>query len=328
MAIANPPYTLTEKAKELLQRIEELLVRLEYKTGFKRNIQLHMENRIRTIQSSCAIEGNILTLSEVRDVISGKHIIAPQKDILEVKNAHTTYAKLMTFDPYSISDFLVAHALMTEGLISESGKFRSVDVGVYSGNIMVHMGARPHFVQGLVADLFIWAKQSGLHPIYLSSIVHYEIESIHPFADGNGRMGRLWHTLILAKWKEVFAWLPMESAIYCKRPQYYQALQKSGTANDSAIFIEYCLSAIFETITSQIKLQEKALANLSKIQKDILKALEKGNLTRKEIFATVGISGDTRAYKRHIEPLITMGLVEMTVPDKPNSKMQKYRVIL
>jgi len=325
--IVKPPYTITEMAKAFLTKIEELLVHLEYGTGFKKNIQLHMENRLRTIHSSCAIEGNNLSLSEVRDIISGKAVIGTPKDIQEVKNAYDTYAKLMSFDPYSITDFLEAHRLMTDGLISESGKFRSGDVGVYSGGTIVHMGARPHLVQGLIANLFAWAKQSELHPIFISTIIHYEIEVIHPFADGNGRMGRLWHTLLLAKWKEVLAWLPMESTIYNKRPQYYKALQDSGVVNDCAIFMEYCLSAILETITIQFKQQEKALANLSEIQKGILKILQKSSLSRKEIFAAIGISGDSRAYKRHIEPLMALGLIEMTVPDKPNSRVQRYRIV-
>jgi len=247
----NPPFTITLKATDQLVKIVETVTRLELGTGFKRDIKLHRENRVRSIYSSLAIEGNLLSLNEVAAVIDGKLVAGSQVDVKEVKNAYQAYDKIMTYDPYSIKDFLKAHKLITDGLLTEAGKFRSGDVGVFDGDKAIHIGARPQFVPALVQDLFLWAKKTELHPVIKSAILHYEIETIHPFEDGNGRIGRLWQTLVLAKWKEIFAWIPMESVLYENRPEYYKAIENARKTNDSAAFIEFSLSAIYKTVMEQ-----------------------------------------------------------------------------
>ena len=216
MISRKPLYTITEKAADYLAKIVETVTRLEFGTEFIRDIKLHRENRARTIHSPLAIEGNSLTLGEVTAVIEGKIVAGKQTEIKEVKNAYEAYDKIMTFDPYGIKDFITAHKLMTQELLPESGRFRDGDVGVFDGDVVVHLGARPQFVPQLMRDLFGWAKNSELHPVLKSAILHYEIEIIHPFADGNGRKGRLWQTLTLAKWNPLFAWIPMESVLYQK----------------------------------------------------------------------------------------------------------------
>ena len=332
----KPPYTITENAADFLAKIVETVTRLEFGTEFKRNIKLHRENRIRTIFSSLAIEGNSLSLNEVTAVIEGKLVAGKHEDIKEVKNAYEAYDNIMTFDPYSIKDFLEAHKLITHELIKESGIFRSGDVGVFEGTKAVHIGARSQFVPTLTEELFLWAKNSELHPVLKSAIVHYEIETIHPFADGNGRIGRLWQTLLLAKWNKLFAWIPMESVLYESRPDYYKAIEAARKVNDSGVFIEYTLSALYEILTEQLKHQvehqdkhkdehrDKHRVNITELQTSILKLLEYNELSRKQIFENINLSGDFRAYKRHIEPLIYLGFIEMTIPNKPNSKLQKY----
>lgn len=326
----KPPYTITEKAADYLAKIVETVTRLEFGTGFSRDIRLHRENRVRTIHSSLAIEGNTLSLGEVTAVLQGKVVAGRQEEIKEVKNAYEAYDKIMTFNPYSVPDFLKAHKLMTQGLVQEAGMFRSGDVGVFSGDQVVHIGARPQFVRDLIKDLLGWAKESELHPVLKSAILHYEIETIHPFADGNGRMGRLWQTLLLAKWNPIFAWMPMETVLYQKRSRYYGAIEDARKANDSGVFIEFTLSAMLDIILlqekHQVEHQEKHQVELSDIQNAVLKALENKELSRKEVFAAIGMVGDSRAFKRHIEPLLDAGLIEMTVPDKPNSRLQKYRL--
>ena len=332
--INKPHYTITEKAADYLAKIVETVTRLEYGTGFKRDIRLHRENRVRTIYSSLAIEGNSLTLGEVTAVIEGKLVAGKQAEIKEVKNAYEAYDKIMTFNPYAIKDFLKAHKLMTNGLVEESGRFRSGDVGVFDGDVVVHLGARPQFVFDLIKELFDWAKKSDLHPVLKSAILHYEIEIIHPFADGNGRMGRLWQTLLLSKWNAIFAWIPMESVLYQNRQQYYRAIEAARKVNDSGVFIEFTLSALYEIIADQEKRQDKHQdkhidkhqVDLSDAQIDVLKSLKYKALSRKEIFMAVGMNSDSRSFKRHIEPLIEVGLVEMTLPDKPTSRLQKYRL--
>jgi Fic family protein len=236
----------------------------------------------------------------------------------------------MTFDPYAVKDFLEAHKLMTDGLVKEAGKFRSGDVGVFDGDVAVHIGARPQFVPQLIEDLLCWAKESDLHPVLKSAILYYEIETIHPFEDGNGRMGRLWQTLILAKWNAIFAWIPMESVLYQNKPQYYQAIEDARKADDSGTFIEFILSALYEIISMQEKHQVehevKHQVDLSDIQIVVLRSLGYKSMSRKEIFTVIDMNGDSRSFKRHIEPIIVYGLVEMTVPDKPNSRLQRYRL--
>jgi Fic family protein len=293
---------------------------------------------VRSIHSSLAIEGNTLSLDEVTAVLDGKLVAGKQTEIREVKNAYEAYGKIMAFDPYSVKDFLKAHKLMTDGLVRESGTFRSGDVGVFDGDVAIHVGARPQFVPQLTRELFAWARTTELHPALKGAILHCEIETIHPFADGNGRMGRLWQTLVLAKWNEVFAWIPMESLIYEKRPQYYNALQHAQKKNDSGEFIEFTLSAVLDALEAQTKHQDKHegkhqdehegkhQVELGEVMLSILKSLESTNLSRKEIFAAIGMNGDTRAFRRYIGPLLEGGYIEMTAPDKPNSKLQKYRM--
>ena len=251
----EPPYTITVRSADYLAKIVETITRLEFGTEFKRNIKLHRKNRVRSIHSSLAIEGSSLTIGEVTAVIEGKLIAGQQAEIKEVKNAYEAYDKIMSFSPYAVEDFLKAHKLMTDGLVKESGQFRSGDVGVFDGDVVIHVGARPQLVPQLIADLLDWTKNSELHPVLKSAIMHCEIETIHPFADGNGRMGRLWQTLLLAKWNEIFAWIPMESVVYEKRPEYYQTLQNAQRANDSSGFIEFTLSALLETIEQEAQRQ-------------------------------------------------------------------------
>ncbi len=322
----KPPYTITEKAADYLAKIVETVTRLEYSTDFKLDIRLHRNNLVRTIYSSLAIEGNPLTLGEVASVIEGKIVAGKQTEIREVKNAYEAYDKVMEFDPYSVKDFLKAHRLMTQGLVYDAGKFRKEDVGVVNGNITVHIGPRTQFVPNLIQDLLDWAKTSNLHPVLKSAILHYEIEIIHPFSDGNGRMGRLWQTLLLSKWNAIFAWIPMESVMYEKRLQYYRAIENSKRENNSSAFIEFTLAVILDTIGDQVKHIDEHQVELSGTPIDVLKSLNGKTLSRKEIFKTIGMSGDSRAFKRHIEPLLKIGLVEMTVTDKPTSRLQKYRL--
>ena len=327
---SKPPYTITEQAADYLAKIVEAVTRLELGTGFKGDLKLHRANRLETIHSSLAIEGNSLSLGEVIAVIEGRLVAGKQTEIKEVMNAYEAYDKIMTFNPYSIADFLQAHRLMTEGLVKEAGRFRQGDVGVFDGDVAIHIGARPQFVPQLMEELFAWAKESRLHPVLKSAVLHYEIETIHPFADGNGRMGRLWQTLLLAKWNEIFAWIPMESVLYTNRSDYYQAIERAHRANDSGVFIEFTLAALYDSVVAQekhqVEHQEKHQVELSDTQLAILQALVSRALSRKEIFAAIGLSGDSRSLKRHVGPLLKTGIVEMTAPGSPNSRLQKYRL--
>lgn len=328
----KPPYTITEKAADYLAKIAEAATRLELATNFSRDLKLQRENRLRTIHSSLAIEGNSLSLHDVKAVMEGRMVAGSQEDIREVKNAYAAYDQIMRFDPYKVSDFLRAHQLMTAGLIAEAGVFRQGDVGVFDGHTAIHVGARPQFVHALIKDLFDWARSSGLHPVLKSAIIHYEIETIHPFADGNGRMGRLWQTLVLAGWKAVFGWIPMETVLYEKRREYYDAIAASRQANDSGAFIEFTLSALYSMIMSQTgmaktgehqfaerddefaeKFVEKFAVNSTQGMIMVLMARQPA-ISAKSIAQDLNMT--PRGIQKNIETLKKRGLVERIGPAK------------
>ena len=185
------------------------------------------------IHGSLAIEQNTLTIEQVTAVINGKRVLAPPKDIAEAKNAYEIYECLDELDPYSVDDLLTAHGVMTRGLIDESGMFRSraVRVADTEGNI-IHFGTLPQYVPEAVENLLKWVKTSDLHMLIRSCVFHYEFELIHPFADGNGRVGRPWHTFLLSKWNPAFAWLPVESIIHENQQAYYAAINASNAAGE------------------------------------------------------------------------------------------------
>lgn len=250
----QPPFQITNKIIDDVAEISELVGRLSAHDHLSSNPNLRRTNRIRTIHGSLAIEQNTLSLEQVTAVLNGKHVLAPPKDIAEVKNAYEIYERLDELDPYSVDDLLTAHSIMTRGLVDESGIFRTRPVGVVDqeGHVL-HFGTLPQYVPDLVMELLDWAKHSGLHMLIRSCVFHYELELIHPFADGNGRVGRLWHTLLLSKWNSVFAWLPVESIIHNHQQEYYDSINASNDAGESTAFIEFMLSVIKASLMDAIQ---------------------------------------------------------------------------
>ena len=240
----QPPFAMTEEITNLIIEIGEYVGMITTYDAMRPNPVLRRESRIRSIYSSLAIEHNTLTLEEVEDVINGKRILGPPQDIREVKNAYEVYERISVFDPYSVKNLLAAHKLMMEGLVKEAGRFRSGNVGVYAGKELIHAGTPAKYVPDLIQQLFVWLKQSKYHPLVKSCIFHYEFEYIHPFSDGNGRMGRLWQSLILQKWKEIFAWIPVETLVHENQEAYYKALQNANEVGDSTNFVEFMLVMI------------------------------------------------------------------------------------
>lgn len=249
----KPPFEITNAMIDHVAEIAELVGRLTSTNQLSSNPTLRRTNRIRTIHGSLAIEQNTLTLEQVTAVLNGKQVLASPKDIAEVKNAYEIYERLDELDPYSVDDLLTAHGFMTRGLVDESGVFRSKPVGVVDqeGHIL-HFGTLPQYVPDLVMELLDWVKNSDVHMLIRSCVFHHELELIHPFADGNGRMGRLWHTLLLSKWNPAFAWLPVESIIHNRQQEYYEAINTSNDAGESTMFIEFMLSAIKASLIDTI----------------------------------------------------------------------------
>ena len=248
MSKYQPPFHMTDKITNLTAAICELLGQIKILSRGNLAPHLRKENRIRTIHSSLSIEHNSLTLEQVTAIIDGRRILGNPVEIQEVKSAYTAYEMMLTLDPYSVDDLLKAYKAMMNELISENGRFRSGGVGVFNGKVLVHMAPPANMVPGQIQDLFTWYKTAEIHPLIRSSIFHYEFEFIHPFADGNGRMGRMWHSLLLGRWNEIFYWLPVEDLIRLRQDEYYNALGKSDTDADSCAFVEFLLQVIMDTL--------------------------------------------------------------------------------
>ena len=254
----QPPFEITNKIVDLMAQVAELAGRLSVSDRFSADPVLRRANRIRTIHGSLAIEQNTLSLEQVTAVLGGKQVLAPPRDVAEVKNAYEIYERLDELDPYSIDDLLTAHGVMTRGLVEESGVFRSRPVGVVDqAGRVVHLGTLPQYVPELVQELLNWTRDSDAHMLIKSYVFHYELELIHPFADGNGRIGRLWHTLLLSRWDPAFAWLPVESIIHENQQGYYDAINASNDAGESAAFIEFMLSVIKASLMEVMNMSDE-----------------------------------------------------------------------
>ena len=302
----KPPFEITTAILDEVAEIAELVGHVNASLGLSANPMLRRSNRIRTIYSSLAIEQNPLSLEQVAAVLSGKRIIAPPKDIAEVKNAFEIYEMMGSLDPYSVDDLLTAHGVMTRGLVDESGCFRSRPVGVADkqGNVL-HFGTLPDYVPGLVMELLDWVRDCDFHMLIKSCVFHYELELIHPFADGNGRIGRLWHTLLLTQWKPMFAWLPVESMIHDRQDEYYQAINRSNNEAESTAFIEFMLSAIKEALLEAVQIGNTE--NMSAEEQrwlQIERFLKKhGTITNADVREMLGVSSATanRVLAKNVE---------------------------
>ena len=292
----RPPFEVTNVILDEIADIAELVGHVSAAQDLSANPTLRRTNRIRTIYSSLAIEQNTLSLDQVTAVLNGKRVIAPPKDITEVKNAYEIYEMMDSLDPYSMDALLSAHGVMTRGLADESGCFRSCPVGVVDkqGNIL-HFGTLPDYVPGLVEELLDWVRDSDFHMLIKSCVFHYELELIHPFADGNGRIGRLWHTLLLTQWKPMFSWLPVESIIHDRQEEYYQAINRSNNEAESTAFIEFMLSAIEEALmeiaqtnsTENMSVEEQRWYQIEHFLK------KNGTITNADVRQMFGVSAAT-----------------------------------
>lgn len=332
MSDYKPPFHMTDKMISLIAEISEQVGRITVLQEGTIGPHLRRENRIRTIHSSLAIEHNSLSLEQVTAILDGKRVLGNPNEIKEVQNAYDAYELMLRLNPASVDDLLKAHKLMMNGLVSENGKFRFGGVGVFDGEVLIHMAPPAEFVPEHIHNLFAWYQQSELHPLIKSAVFHYEFEFIHPFADGNGRMGRMWHSLLLGKWKDLFFWLPIEELIQSRQKEYYDALGAADKQADSAGFVELMLEIIRDSLTEVTVVDRSTDQHGDQVNDQdkmpterLLSVLGDKTLSATELMDRLGLSHKPNFRKNYLNPALEQNLIERTVPDKPNSRNQKYK---
>jgi Fic family protein len=321
----TPPYTLTATILALVAEIAGEVGRLGVLAGPGNVPKLRRENRIRSIHASLAIENNTLTLEQVNSVISGRRVLGAPREILEVKNAFAAYEAMSEWHPSSAKDLLAAHRLMLQGLVEQAGKFRTRAVGIAKGKRIVHLAPPADRVPGLMKDLLGWLKRTDAHPLIAGCVFHYELEFIHPFADGNGRIGRLWQTLILSQWNPLFAFLPVETVIRNQQAEYYKVLAACDKAGNSTAFIEFLLAALLTALREATGTDQVGDQVTDQVAA-LLRVLDHETLTALECMKRLKLSHRPTFRANYLNPAITAGLIEYTIPGKPQSRLQKYRL--
>lgn len=320
-----PPFDITNKMFELAAQIMEQLGKLSNVNELERLPRLRKVSRIKSIHSSLAIENNTLSIKQVTDVIEGKRVLGPADDILAVKNAFAAYKELENIDAFSLNDLQKVHGIMMNGLVSESGMLRTGDVGVFDskGNV-IHVAPPAPLAIKQIIQLFNWVKNSDVQMLIRSSVFHYEFEFIHPFRDGNGRMGRYWQTALLASWKPIFKYIPIESVIKDNQEEYYKVIKTSTSQGKSNVFIEFMLDVILKAITDIVNDTTEHYNHLSVQINKLMQVLETFPQSAQELMDKLGLKSREGFRKNYLNPAIEAGLVGMTIPDKPTSKSQMY----
>lgn len=313
----NPPFTITDTVLDLVSQISEHIGTLSTLDKRITTPKLRKVNRIKTLVATLQIEGNTLTEEKVTAILEGKRVLGDKDEIQEAKGAIEAYSHLESYTYTHLDDLLLAHKRLTQKLLKTTGTFRTVNVAVGS-----HV-APPHAqLSSLMHQLFDWLKETKMHPLIVSSIFHYEFEFIHPFEDGNGRVGRLWQTLILYKWKEIFAYLPLESTVKEKQQSYYKAIEASTDSRESTPFVTFMLESILETITTTPQVTPQVSPQGERLQKVL--AFCEIPRSRQEIQEHVGMK-DRKHFKEVVlDVLLSEGVLEMTLPNKPKSPKQRY----
>ena len=301
MPAYQPPFQLTHR---MTARVADIAERLgEWKAAHRGTLvpELRRGNRIRSLQASLAIEQNTLSVEQVTAVLAGKPVLGSPKEVQEVRNAFAAYETTERWQPHRLADLLQAHGLLMAGLVDRPGKLRDGDVGIWRGSKLLHMAPPAGQVPRLVKDLLAWLRRTDAHPLVASAAFHYDFEFIHPFSDGNGRMGRLWQTLILARWQPMLAWLPVETVIRHRQRDYYAQLARADAASDCSGFIEFMLQAIADSLDEAIAAETRVEARVQmRVEKttrtpERILVLLRGQpeLTLSEVARAIGLAPST-----------------------------------
>ena len=320
----KPPYSITPEIITLIEQIGEALGRLSVTADID-DLRLRRIHRIQTIHGSLAIEGNTLTEEQISTILDGKPVIAPPREVQEVRNAIKAYDEFQDWNPARQNDLLKAHEMLMLGLLDAPGHYRRGGVGVGGAGGMVHVAPPPGRVPELMGNLLEWVGETQEHALIKSCVFHYEFEFIHPFSDGNGRMGRLWQTLILSQWNPLFAQIPVESLVYARQQDYYNAISESTKAAKSNPFIEFMLQTIFERVTRNDQDTPEVTPEVAPEVARMINVIH-GAMSRLQIMAALGLKDEKHFRTAYQQAGIAFGVIEMTLPDKPNSRLQKYRL--
>ena len=319
-----PPYTITSAILDLAERIGEAIGRAE-EAAVRGDHRLRRVNRIRTIQGTLAIEGNTLTEDQISTILDGKPVVAPLREIQEVRNAIKAYEEFLNWNPARETDLLNAHEVLMAGLLDAPGHYRRGNVAVTGGGEVHHIGPPADRVPHLMENLLSWLDDSGEHPLIASSVFHYEFEFIHPFEDGNGRMGRLWQTLILTRRNRLFADVPVESLVHARQNEYYEAIRASSSKGESTPFVIFMLEAILEAVRD-FRTTDQAGDQVTDQMARLLAELRDAPRSAAEVMAALGLSHRPTFRNNYTRPALEAGLVEMTRPESPTARNQRYRL--
>ncbi len=325
-----PPFSITNQMLSLVGSISEKIGRIDGIHALDSRPRLRRSNQIRSIHSTLLIEANSLSLGQVRDVIDGKPVLGDAKDVQEVKNAYAAYEMLPSLDPFRMEDLKRLHGVMTQYLVAESGVFRRGEEGVFNGDRCIFMAPPAALVPQLMQELFDWMnrEKKQLHPLILSAVFHYEFVFIHPFADGNGRMARLWHTALLYQWNPLFAYIPLESQIEQYQDGYYDAIAACHRNGDSNVFITFMLEKTDALLKELLKNLADSAEDVSPYTRRLLDAMAFGTAySAAALMEKLGLRSRETFRAHYLNPALQKGLIEMTVPDKPNSRNQQYRKV-
>lgn len=321
------PYEITNTMLEKIETIMKKIGKLENYKDLNKMPILRKNNRIHSIHSSLAIEANSLSFKEVKDIINGKLIIGPKKEIQEVKNAYKAYEMIKEVNPYSINNLKKIHGIMTYLIVEESGNFRECDEGVFDGDKYLFIAPKPELVENLITDLFTWMKENKdkIHPLILSSIFHYEFVFIHPFSNENGRIARLWQNIILSNWEEIFEYIPIELQIKKYQNEYYTSINNCNQKGNSTEFIEFMLKMIDKVLDELIENTQKEMNHISTYVNKLLNIMEEGiNYSPKELMEKLNFKSRISFKENFINPALDNGFIKMTIPNAPRSKNQRY----